>query len=204
MDFGIRRADEEDLGAVVETISLAFLSDPVWAWAFPDPDARLSQYRRWWHPFVHSAIAQGRVSTTDHVEAVAIWVPPGGTELLAEDAASLPGLIDEVAGSDARRVAATLELIEQNQPADVPEHFYLTLLGTHPDHRGHGIGMQLLAHDLARIDEQHTPAYLESSNPANDNRYAAVGFTRYGQFQLPDDGPIVTTMWRDPARSSRG
>jgi GNAT superfamily N-acetyltransferase len=204
VDFGIRQADEDDLEAVVETISLAFLSDPVWAWAFPDPDARLSQYRRWWRPFVRSAIAHGRVSTTDHVEAVAIWVVPGGTELLAEDAAALPALIDEVAGTDAGRVLATMELIERNHPVDVPEHFYLTLLGTHPDHRGHGIGLQVLAHDLAQIDEQQAAAYLESSNPANDNRYASVGFARYGQFQLPDDGPVVTTMWRDPTRTSGG
>jgi hypothetical protein len=39
-------------------------------------------------------------------------------------------------------------------------------------------------------------AYLESSNPANDQRYQRLGFAFHGRFKLPDDGPIVTTMWR--------
>lgn len=69
----------------------------------------------------------------------------------------------------------------------------------HPDHRGKGIGMRLLAHGLERIDAEHLPAYLESSNPANNDRYATAGFERHGEFQYPGGGPVVTTMWR-PAR----
>jgi hypothetical protein len=40
------------------------------------------------------------------------------------------------------------------------------------------------------------PAYLESSNPANDHRYEAVGFVPVATFQAPGDGPSVTGMWR--------
>lgn len=40
------------------------------------------------------------------------------------------------------------------------------------------------------------PAYLESSNPANDHRYASVGFHPIGNFSYPGNGPVVTTMWR--------
>ncbi len=36
--------------------------------------------------------------------------------------------------------------------------------------------MDLLRHNLAKIDEQRMPAYLESSNPRNDQRYQGVGF----------------------------
>jgi hypothetical protein len=43
------------------------------------------------------------------------------------------------------------------------------------------------------------PAYLESSNPANNGRYASVGFEPHGEFSYPGGGPVVTTMWR-PAR----
>ena len=56
--------------------------------------------------------------------------------------------------------------------------------------------MTLLAANLAQIDDEGMPAYLESSNPANDHRYERLGFRRIGQFTLPDDGPVVTTMWR--------
>jgi hypothetical protein len=40
------------------------------------------------------------------------------------------------------------------------------------------------------------PAYLESSNPANLDRYRRLGFVERGEFSLPADGPTVTTMWR--------
>jgi ribosomal protein S18 acetylase RimI-like enzyme len=79
----------------------------------------------------------------------------------------------------------------------VREHYYLSLFGTRPDCRGRGIGMALLATDLARIDAERMPAYLESTNPANLERYRSIGFVDHGEITLPDDGPVVTTMWRD-------
>jgi hypothetical protein len=56
--------------------------------------------------------------------------------------------------------------------------------------------MALLEHDLELIDAEGFPAYLESSNPANNDRYAGVGFQVVGQFGYPGGGPVVTTMWR--------
>ncbi len=40
---------------------------------------------------------------------------------------------------------------------------------------------------------------FESSNPANTPRYERLGFKVCGEFELPEDGPSVTQMWRDPA-----
>ncbi len=79
-------------------------------------------------------------------------------------------------------------------------HFYLTLLATHGDHRGRGLGMGLLRENLARLDDLGVPAYLESSNPANDKRYAGVGFIPRDTIILATGHP-VTTMWR-PARGA--
>jgi GNAT superfamily N-acetyltransferase len=99
----------------------------------------------------------------------------------------------------ADRAGEILELFERFEAAHPTEreHYYLSLLGTHPDRRGSGIGMALLAENLAAIDEQHMPAYLESSNPANDARYERVGFTAVGAFETPDGRRRVTTMWRE-------
>jgi GNAT superfamily N-acetyltransferase len=64
-------------------------------------------------------------------------------------------LLEELVGDRARFDAA--------HPREEP-NFYLSLLGTHPSHAGRGIGMALLAENLARIDREGMPAYLESSN----------------------------------------
>ena len=57
--------------------------------------------------------------------------------------------------------------------------------------------MELLAANLARINTEGMPAYLESSNPANNARYEGLGFKRHGEFSTPDGEHRVTTMWRE-------
>ena len=106
-------------------------------------------------------------------------------------------MVRDLIGSHADDVLALFERFDANHPRHVP-HFYLSLLGTHPDHRGQGKGMGLLAENLARIDELRLPAYLESSNRANDRRYERLGFVQIGEFSAPGDGPTVGCMWRDP------
>ena len=91
-----------------------------------------------------------------------------------------------------------LHRFEAAHPRQLP-HYYLSLLGTRDDQRGRGVGMALLREILARIDAEHAPAYLESSNPANNHRYQSVGFESVVTFKAPGDGPEVTGMWR-PAR----
>jgi GNAT superfamily N-acetyltransferase len=94
-------------------------------------------------------------------------------------------------------VAALHGRFEAAEPAE--PHFYLRVLGTHPNHRGHGHGMHLLADTLALVDAEGMPAYLESTNPANDARYGSVGFEATGTFEGYTPGSVITTMWR-PAR----
>jgi ribosomal protein S18 acetylase RimI-like enzyme len=89
-----------------------------------------------------------------------------------------------------------LDQFEKNHPSE--PHYYLSLLGTHTERRGAGLGMNLLRECLARIDALGGASYLESSNPVNNERYRSVGFTDYGSFTVPS-GHVVTTMWR-PAR----
>ncbi|MDQ6855504.1 MAG: GNAT family N-acetyltransferase [Candidatus Dormibacteraeota bacterium] len=129
--------------------------------------------------------------------AASLWIPPGGTEFSPEQEERMSELAGGL-GSEADNFHELLRRFDAAHPRSEP-HYYLSLLGTHPDHRGQGLGMQLLAHDLALIDEEHCAAYLESSNPANNPRYASAGFAAVGEFSYPGDGPAVTTMWR-PAR----
>jgi len=56
--------------------------------------------------------------------------------------------------------------------------------------------MALLGKNLARIDEEAMPAYLESSNPANNCRYQRHAFEQIGEFYPPGGKIPVTTMWR--------
>jgi GNAT superfamily N-acetyltransferase len=187
-----------DVDAVVETISLAFHDDPVWSWAFPEAERRRVVFRRWWRLFVESMWPQGFTWTTGGVESVSVWAVPNGLELTRAAESSIPAMLDDAVGSRAPTVLEALLQFEAAHPHDEP-HYYLSIVATHDDHRGHGFGESLLAENLEVVDARHFPAYLESSNPKNLARYARLGFRPREEFTLPDGGPTVTTMWR-PAR----
>jgi ribosomal protein S18 acetylase RimI-like enzyme len=186
----------EDVDAVTETLALAFFDDPVWSWVFDDPAHRHGQLLALWGLHVAGAAGYRWVWSTTPAGAVAVWIPPGCAELPETQAAQVEPLLDQIAGPRRALVLEVFDRFDAAHPHD-EDHFYLSLLGTHPDHRGQGIGMRLLAENLARIDEAGLPAYLESSNPANLDRYESVGFETCGEFTLPDGGPTVTTMWRE-------
>lgn len=193
---GIRQVTDADADRVTDLFALAFYDDPTWSWAFPDPDQRMDQHRSLWALFLHSALPHGWVWMTDDGGAASLWIPPGEPELSDADEARLEPLICELVGSHADEVMALFECFDANHPRQEP-HFYLSLLGTHPDQRGQGKGMGLLAANLAAIDDRRLPAYLESSNRANDHRYERLGFVGIGEFAAPGDGPTVGCMWRD-------
>ena len=180
-----------DLSDVAEAIAGAFHDDPIWSWAFPDPAMR----KRWWRFCIENALRYPWTFKTSGFEAVSVWIPPAGTEFSTEDEEKIPGILEELVGDRTDPVSELLERFEQAHPRKEP-HCYLSLLGTHTAHRGRGLGMALLEENLARIDQERMPAYLESSNPANDHRYEAVGFVPAVTFRAPGDGPPVTGMWR--------
>jgi GNAT superfamily N-acetyltransferase len=200
--IGVRQATDSDAAEVTELFALAFSHDPIWGWAFPDAEKRIDHHRAWWALFVRSAISYGWAWMTDDGGAASLWIPPGQPELLAEDEARVEPLLRELVGSHADDVLTLLDRFEANHPRQ-PPHYFLSLLGTHPDHRGNGKGMRLLAANLTRIDELGMPAYLESSNRANDHRYERLGFTQIGEFEAPSGGPTVGCMWREREDATR-
>ncbi|MGW0962189.1 GNAT family N-acetyltransferase [Streptomyces gelaticus] len=192
-----RVATSADIDAIVDTLTTAFFHDPLWGPAFPDPEHRAAQTAPMWRLYATSALRYSWLLVTQNAEAAAVWIPPGADELTPREAAGLKDLLERAASpAVARTVLDIADRFEAARPAE--PHFYLTLLATHDRHRGHGLGMRLLADSLERVDALGAPAYLESSNPANLTRYASVGFTARDRVTTPT-GHVVTTMWR-PAR----
>jgi GNAT superfamily N-acetyltransferase len=188
----VRVATEDDRDGVTATLTAAFEADPLWSWAFPQRDA----LEAWWGLFVGSALRYPWVWIAGDYAAASVWIPPGGVELTEEEEAGIGPLLARLAGPRAAEVMELLDRFDASHPTGRP-HYYLSLLGTHPEHRGEGFGMALLADNLVRMDAEGMPAYLESSNSANDPRYERHGFARVGQFTRPDEQVTVSTMWRE-------
>lgn len=188
----MRVATEADLDGATATLTAAFRNDPLWSWAFPDPD----DLAIWWRFCIGSALRYPCVWVLGDYAAVSVWIPPDGTELTEREEARTESLMRELVGRRAGDVIELLGRFEACHPRERP-HYYLSLLGTHPHYGGRGLGMGLLAENLASIDVQGAPAYLESSNPSNTPRYERVGFRRIAEFTTPDEQRTVAGMWRD-------
>ncbi|MDX6610314.1 MAG: hypothetical protein QOF85_2239 [Solirubrobacterales bacterium] len=186
-----RVATEHDVDGITATLTAAFEADPLWSWAFPREG--LADL---WRMLISSAMRYPWVWVADDCAAASVWIPPGGVEVTDDEEAALGPLLNELIGSRAAAVESLFARLDATHP-DQPPHYYLSLLGTHPDHRGRGLGMALLADNLAKIDSEEMPAYLESSNPQNDPRYERLGFVRVGEFQRPDGRLTCSTMWRE-------
>jgi GNAT superfamily N-acetyltransferase len=193
-----RLASPRDSDEVVSILVGAFHDDPTWSWAFPDPALRAEQHKRLWRLFVDGAMRFPWVWLTKGNTATSVWIPPQETEFSDKQEAALEPAILEMLGPKASRVLHALEMFDQAHPRGVP-HFFLSLLATVPEHRGHGYGLRLLTENLRQIDEAGMPSYLEASNPANVPLYMRHGFEVLDSFTVPEGGPEVFTMWRAPA-----
>jgi GNAT superfamily N-acetyltransferase len=193
----MRPATSGDIETVTRCVTLAFANDPVWEPALRRGDRRTDHHEPYWRLFVERSIDQGSAFMTGGGEAVSIWVPPGGSELSPAGLETLETMLAEVL--DPESLTAMHALYDRFEASRAPlgPHSYLSLLATHPEHRGRGIGQALLADALARWDDAGVPSYLESTNPANDHRYARAGFRPIGGFEAVLDGHRITAMWRD-------
>ena len=202
----MRHATEHDLDGIVDVLVSAFDNDPLWGPVFPDPALRPQHADRFWRLFASSAQRYPNTFVVDTdasrpgsggIAAVAVWIPPGGTELSEAEGDTFEQLVTEACdAATAARVVAISHALEDAHPSE--PHHYLSWLGTHTDARGSGVGMALLRQSLELVDAEGAAAYLESSNPANLGRYASVGFEAQTEIVMPT-GDVVTTMWR-PAR----
>ena len=138
--------------------------------------------------------------TTPDLAAVTVWHAPGQHATTAGDALrALPWVLRTFPPRQLGVARRTLELVERHHPRE--PHWYLTTIGSDPTRRGTGAGRALLEPVLARADETGVPAYLESSKAVNVPYYERFGFTVTEVITLPDGGPNLHLMWRDPRPS---
>jgi hypothetical protein len=189
-----REAKVEDLSVVAACLASAFYDDPLWGhWTFPDGSRRRRHLLPLMTLMTQLGAAEGWTAMTARGESVAIWTPPGARYGSPEQEPLISQVLESLFGA---RALAIHELFAQFE-AHIPQgrFYHLEWWATHRDHAGRGFGGALLRENLARVDAEHFPSYLESTNPVNLSRYEALGFHKVGEF-APPGGPTVTTMWR--------
>ena len=192
-----RQAQDDDMGAIGETLARAFHDDPVMVWLF---GARERPRARRLRRFLGSEARRqhrrgGLVLTATGHPGAALWDPPGMWRTTwPEIVRSAPRMATAV-GPRIPRALRGLALMERAHPRE--PHWYLAVLGTDPAQQGRGVGAAMIEPVTTRCDAEGLGAYLESSKPDNVPYYERFGFRTTGQIDLPG-GPPLWPMWREP------
>jgi len=178
----IRSATLSDKQRVVSTIVIAFSSDPIARWVFPEPYQYVTYFTE---VLGGGAFEHGSAYCTEDFAGASLWLPPG----VHSDQEALGELAQRaVAESDQEKVFAFLEQMGIYHPSE--PHWYLPFIGVDPARQGRGYGSALLRHALQNCDQDDLPAYLEATSTDSRRLYERHGFEAIGEIQRADSPPM--------------
>ena len=176
-------------------VHAAFTDDPIMRWVWPDPDRWATVGHTFLARLTEVRLSGGEAWVTDDLCAVSLWEPPGGIY------ASRPGLWPEfnrlLAPDEDSRLATYDSAIDRVRPAE--PHWYLGVLAVDPGRRGRGLARSVMTPILDSADRTSTPVTLETATPLNLAIYARLGFEVDDEVDLPDNGPHVWLLRRQPS-----
>ena len=196
LDTGIRRAGAADRKAVAATVAAGFFDDPVTQWLLPDVQLRREVILPMFEVYIDAYLPHGETYLTGDGNGAAVWLPPGAELLAAEQEQPFVDALATLMGSGVDRLFRLEVTFAEHHPAE--PLYYCNFLSTVPAFQGRGIGSALLRDMLQRADTDGLPAYHEATSPRNRALYERHGYVNLGEFDLPDGGPTLWRMWRDP------
>jgi ribosomal protein S18 acetylase RimI-like enzyme len=174
-----------DQDRAIDTITAAFISDPVARWAFRDAHQYLTYFPRLVRALAGGAFDSGTAHSVETFSGVALWLPPG----VHSDDEAMGALMEEgIPASEQEEMFGFLGQVGEYHPTD--QHWYLPMLGVDPARQGRGYGSALLRHGLETCDMQGVPAYLEATSERNKRLYERHGFEAIGVIQSGSSPPM--------------
>ncbi len=195
----VRKAREADIGTVGRILAAAFDDDPVLNWFVRQDERHGEAMELLLRGGAERAVrAHGECYLLDDERGAAVWQPPG-----YEGPPPAPGdrerLASEICNTPEgrQRFAQFAELMAEHHPTE-PPNFYLGAIGVLPAVQRGGLGSLLIRAVLDRCDREGIPASLISTRERNLLLYERHGFAVRARVELPDGGPSLWPMWREP------
>jgi ribosomal protein S18 acetylase RimI-like enzyme len=192
----------DDVGVVASAIARAFAWHEPWGgWALPDPADREARLRDLVADDLRSRFLPRGECWTIGGFCATLWIPPPSEPGAAVFEARRGEAEYAAYGDRARALRAGDALVASLHPGG--EHWYLDAIATDPRYRRRGLGARLLDHDLAIRDERGQACALDTHTPANVAFYERRGFEVVAEATLPEGGPDLYVMVREPGAGRR-
>jgi GNAT superfamily N-acetyltransferase len=192
----VRTISRRDVPDLAHMLARAFDDDPVITWTLPDAHRRRTRAPLAFATYLQTYLPKGHVYADHALRSAALWAPPGTWRVGFADIMRLLPTLARTYGSRLPLLLAGFALLEHHHPDHIP-HWYLSFVGTDPEHQGKGLGAAVIAPVLAHCDAHGEPVYLEATRPELVPFYRRHGFVVIQRFDLLA-GPSVWGMWREP------
>ena len=197
--MSVRPASPEDIPRIADALAEAFAHDPPMMWFTPEHEhservERLKPYFRALVGKLH--LPHGEVWVCEDPVGAAAWVEPGKWPFTTWQRRGVIPVELRTFGRHPLRTLRGVEAIERNHPKD--PHWYLEYIGVERAGQGRGTGSELLQPMLDRCDADGAAAFLNAGSERSRDLYARHGFEVTERFELPDGGPPLWRMWRNP------
>jgi ribosomal protein S18 acetylase RimI-like enzyme len=198
LEVSVRKATRADVAVLTGVLARAFDDDPMANWFVAQDGRRQERIATMQRVSLERiSLPQGEVYTTERLHGAALWAPPGKWKMgLLQQLLLVPPMARATGVRHIPKVLGGINAIEKRHPTR--PHYYLFVLGTEPEFQGRGVGTQLMQPVLERCDREGAPAYLESSKEKNVPLYERNGFRVTEVFRVPNGGPPLWLMWREP------
>jgi ribosomal protein S18 acetylase RimI-like enzyme len=194
------RLSESQIRPAGEVAARAFHNDPVTVHLFPNNSGLFDIAPLYEFDIRYCRLYGETYATSPDLEGIAAWLPPGETDMPWHKIlrAGALSLLFKVKPSILMRLPQlfTASVDIRKRHISFP-HWYLSLLCVAPEHQKKGYGSALLSHMLTRIDSEHLPCYLETTEGKNVSFYERHGFRVLETGKIPDTPLMFWTMLRD-------
>jgi ribosomal protein S18 acetylase RimI-like enzyme len=194
----MERVRPDQIEVAARTVSDAFWDDPLMHIVAPDEQKRATVGPWFFAKTISYGMRWGEASCNEDASAVAVWFPPGQTELAPLRMLRVGfGALPFKAGlNGTKRFLNAMPLTEKLHKAVTGPHWYLLTIGTSPARQGQGLGSALVELGTRQADAANVPCYLETGTKSNVAFYTKRGFEIVGQVQAY--GFTVWGMVRQP------
>jgi ribosomal protein S18 acetylase RimI-like enzyme len=192
----VRDADPDDLSAIRDLLTEAFLHGDLASWLIGHVNTRQRTLLAYFEMLAEHSIDYGQVEITEDAAAVAVWFTVAGGRQ--------PGISDYedrlrvMTGRFRGRFEELDRETDRNHPNE-PWHQHLALLAVHPEAQRAGRASKLLVHHHAKLDEANTPAFVQASDNRSRHLLARHGYRPRHSYRLQPGGPQLYPLWRPPA-----
>ena len=145
----VKIANESDQSHLIDTLVLAFSTDPGARWTWPDPQQYLRHFPELVKAFAGKAFEHASAYYVEGYSGSALWLPPD----IHPDDEAMTALIRRSSSPEIQKdIVTVFEKMESYHPPE--SHWYLPMIGVDPFMQGKGLGSALLKYALARCDDE--------------------------------------------------